>query len=99
MRALLHVDVVTAARALLAVPKRDRIALCDQLFDRAHAADKYRKRFGRYLRGYGSGSLASACWDKTLTPEPFLSDKEYAQCMSIIFDRVLSGFPTSRVRK
>ncbi len=99
MRALLHVDVVTAARALLAVPARDRVALCDQLFDRAHAADKYRKRFGRYLRGYGSGSLASACWDNNLMSEPFLSDKGYAQCMHVIFDRVLNGFPTSRARK
>ena len=64
MRALLHVDVVTAARALLAVPATERIALCEQLFDRAHAADKYRKRLGRYLQEYGSGSLASACWDR-----------------------------------
>ncbi|KAB7616069.1 hypothetical protein F9L33_04725 [Amylibacter sp. SFDW26] len=99
MRALLHVDVVTAARALLVVPDRERVALCDQLFDRAHAADKYRKRFGRYLRGYGSGSLASACWDRALMPEPFLSDKGYAKCMRLIFERVLRGFPTSRVRR
>ncbi len=99
MRALLHVDVVTAARVLLTVPCRKRGAVCDQLFDRAHAADKYRKRFGRYLHGYGSGSLASACWDWMLMPEPFLSNKDYAHCLSVIFDRVLLGFPTSRARR
>ncbi len=98
MRALLHVDVVTAARALLAVPAAERVMLCDQLFDRAHTADKYRKRFGQYLHGYGSGSLASACWDRVLMPEPFLSDKDYAQCMCLVFERVLRGFSPTHVR-
>jgi hypothetical protein len=91
MRALLHVDVVTAARALLSFPAAKRRAVCDRLFDTAQAADKYRKRYGRYHRQFGSGSLASACWNLDLNPEPFLSDREYAHCMKVVFERVLNG--------
>jgi len=98
MRALLHVDIVMAGRALLAVPEQDRVAVCEQLFERAHVADKYRKRFGRYLKGYGAGCLASACWGVPLMPEPFLSDRDYAQCLKVIFEQVLRGFPKCRVR-
>jgi hypothetical protein len=91
MRALLHVDVVTLARVLLSVEAEKRSETCDQLFDRAHAADKYRKRFGRIHMNYGRGDLASACWDEKKRSEPFLSDRDYAQCMRVILDRVLKG--------
>lgn len=91
MRAILHVDVVTLGRCLLAVDANGRVALCDQVFERAHAGDKYRKRLGKYHRAFGSGSLASACWNLPRKPEPFLSDKDYAHCLRVIFDRVLSG--------
>ena len=91
MRALLHVDVVTVARALLNLPTEDRKAACDALFDQAHAADKYRKRFSLCHPKFGTGSLASACWCMKLQAEPFLSDREYAKCLTIIFERVLKG--------
>jgi hypothetical protein len=98
MRALLHVDVVTAGRALLSLPTEDRIAACDALFDQAHAADKYRKRFGLCHPKFGTGSLASACWSLKLQSEPFLSDRAYAKCLTIIFERVLRG-PFNPMRK
>lgn len=98
MRALLHVDVVTAARALLILPKEDRRLVCDRLFDRAQAADKYRKRFGVYHRKFGTGSLASACWSLTQGSEPFLSDREYAHCLMVVFERVLNG-PVNQMHK
>ncbi len=91
MRALLHVDVVTLARVLLSVDCFERIKLCDHIFDRAQAADKYRKRFGKYHICYGTGSVASACQALAKAPEPFLSNREYAHCLKIIFQRVLIG--------
>lgn len=91
MRALLHVDVVTLGRSLLAVEAVKRAQLCDNIFDQAHAADKYRKRFGTYHRHWGSGSLASACWNLEKRAEPFLSDRDYAECLKIIYERVLHG--------
>jgi len=91
MRAVLHVDIVTLGRCLLAVDADKRVPLCNRVFDQAHAGDKYRKRFGKHHRCYGSGSLASACWGLPRKPEPFLSDKDYAHCLYIIFDRILCG--------
>jgi hypothetical protein len=99
MRAVLHGDVVTLARVLLGVKKARRSQLCSLVFDQAHAADKYRKRFGRYHKSYGSGSLASACWGKAKVPEPFLSDKDYAHCLKVIFDQILQGWGANRVHK
>jgi len=99
MRAILHGDVVALARVLLCVRREDRAALCDRIFDMAHAADKYRKKSGVYHKHLGSGHLASACHSLMQLPEPFLSDKDYADCMRIIFKRVLSGPVIDRVRK
>jgi len=91
MRAISHVDIVALGRCLLAVGHARRVKLCDDIFDMAHAADKYRKRFRVYHQHYGFGCLASACMDLPKRPEPFLSDRDYAHCMKIIFERVLSG--------
>jgi hypothetical protein len=99
MRALLHGDLVAMARVLLCVRYEDRAALCDRIFDKAHAADKYRKKFGVYHSHLGSGHLASACHGLMQFPEPFLSDRDYADCMRIIFERVLSGPVIDRVRR
>ncbi len=83
MRAISHVDIVTLGRCLLAVEAANRVRLCDEVFDIAHAADKYRKRFGIYHQRYGSGCLASVCMDIPKRPEPFLSDRDYAHCMKL----------------
>jgi hypothetical protein len=88
MRAILHADVVTLARCLLAVDVDERAQFCGMVFEMAHAGDKYRKRFGRWHHKFGSGTLASACWGLPRKLEPFLSDKDYADCMRIIFDRI-----------
>ncbi len=89
MRAVLHIDVVTLARCLLAVEAVMRVDLCDRVFDWAHAADKYGKRFGVYHLRFGFGNLASACMDLPKEPEPFLSNKEYAHCLKVVFERIL----------
>ena len=88
MRAILHTDVVTLARCLLAVEVDRRMPLCDKVFVMAHAGDKFRKRLGRYHHRFGAGTLASACWGLPRKPEPFLSNKDYADCMGVIFDRI-----------
>ncbi len=96
---MLHSDVVTLARVLLGVKREDRADLCDRIFDNAHAADKYRKRMGANHVALGSGHLASACHGLALLPEPFLSNKNYADCLRIIFERVLRGPIVNRVRR
>jgi hypothetical protein len=76
-----------------------RAAFCDWIFDTAHAADKYCKKFGVYNNHLGSGHYALACHGLVQFPEPFLSDREYVECMRIIFECVLSGTIIDRVRK
>ncbi len=95
----MHIDAVTVARVLLGVGQDERAVLCDRIFDQAHAADKYRKRFGRYHNELGNGQLASACHGLQLSPEPFLSNKNYADCLRIIFERVIDGPVASPLRK
>ncbi len=97
MRAVLHQDVVTLARVMLGVDQSQRMVFCDKIFDKAHAADKYRKRFGRYHVQYGAGSLASACHGEKRENEPFLSNRDYAQCLKVIFERVLCGSNPERM--
>jgi hypothetical protein len=41
----------------------------------------------------------SACHGFRLSPEPFLSNKNYADCLRIVFERVIRGAVVSRVRK
>jgi hypothetical protein len=91
MRAVLHVDIVTLGRVLLGTEPDKREHLCDCIFDRAHAADKYRKRFGVYHGQFGTGALASACLGLNRSVEPFLSDRDYVMCLRMIFDRILQG--------
>lgn len=91
MRAVLYLDIVTLGRCLLAVEAVKRATLCDKVFDMAHAADKYRKRFGRFHKLWGAGSLASACCELDKSVEPFLSDPEYAHCLMLVFERILAG--------
>ncbi len=100
MRAILHVDIVTLGRVLLTVEGCKRKRFCDDIFDQAQAADKYRKKFGKSHVRMGSGSLASACSGLDRMVEPFLSDPDYARCLRIIFDRILQGKTCfSHVRK
>jgi len=89
MRAILHVDIVTLGRVLLAIDGDKRKGFCDHIFDQAHAADKYRKKFGKAHARLGAGCLASACSGLPRKAEPFLSDLEYASCLRLVLDRIL----------
>jgi hypothetical protein len=45
------------ARGIAEVPAPDRAMACQAAFERAHVADKYRKRFGRLHPKWGNGSV------------------------------------------
>lgn len=53
-------DLYHAARAVLSVPPPQREACCDLLLWRAHVADKYIKRLGKFHPEWGNGSVRSA---------------------------------------
>jgi hypothetical protein len=50
----------------------------------ARAADRYRRRFGRWHPEFGDGSLASWAGRWPRPPEPALDDPEYAGCLRLI---------------
>ena len=45
------------ARGIASLPAPDRAFACQTAFERAHVADKYRKRFGRLHPTWGNGSV------------------------------------------
>ena len=86
MRRVLHGDLVQMGRMLLTCRTTEREATCRRAILQAHAADKYRKRFGRRHPGFGDGSLASWAMRFPRPPEPPLDDPDYAACLRLILD-------------
>ena len=95
MRSVCHSDLVHLGRMLLAQPPHRRPVICARAFYEAHAADKYRRVYGRAHPGFGDGSLASwasqhACPPEPRPPEPSLSDPDYAACLMLVLREVLT---------
>ena len=60
MRALAHVDISVAARALLCLPEAARENAIIRMVREAEAADHYRKRLDRAHPLWGNGTLEAA---------------------------------------
>lgn len=91
MRAVTHGDLIAVARVLLCVRAENRVEFCADLFEHAHIGDKIRKRLGRIERGYGDGSLGCLCYDLPQSPEPYISDAGFAECLNVVLRQVLRG--------
>lgn len=85
MRPVLHGDAVAAARALLLVPRADRLHAMHTYLARADAADRYRKRFGRAHPCWGNGALMAVVQGEGEPPEPPLDASEYCRCLAEVF--------------
>lgn len=81
MRAVMHGDVVAAARVLRALAPQDRPRAISRLIAEAEAGDRYRKRFGRAHPLFGTGALMSAAARHPRPPEPGLNDVDYLDCL------------------
>lgn len=97
MRPILHGDVSTAARALLAVAPGQRADLCRCLIGEAEAADGHMRRTGRLHPLWGNGSLMSAARRRFLADEPGFDDQGYCQCFEIVL-RALVAHRLSAMR-
>lgn len=84
MRPVLHGDVVSAARALLAVPEAGRAEFCAMLIRRAEMADKHCRQTGQVHLMWGNGSLMSAARAYSLPPEPGFDDDIYCSCVETV---------------
>lgn len=90
MRTITHGDVIAAARAIHDLPPEAQRRMVQRFLDRAHAADLFRKRFGRAHPFWGNGSLmAAATGEGRARPEPFLSDTPYLETLALVIETVL----------
>lgn len=97
MRPILHGDVSSAARALLAVPAASRPGLCTRLIREAEMADAHVRRTGRLHPLWGNGSLMSAARKRVLAAEPGFDDNAYCACFGQVLEAVIA-FRVSRRR-
>jgi hypothetical protein len=92
MRPVLHGDVSSAARALLAAPEILRAGLCRRLIREAEAAERYVRKTGQMHPIWGNGSLMAAARRRVLAAEPSFDDRDYCAC----FEEVLRALTEHR---
>ena len=93
MRPVMHGDLTSAARHLLALPASARQGICARLIAQADAADRYRKRFGRAHPLWGNGTLMAAARRIPLPKEPPLHDPDYADCLILVLSALAQRRP------
>jgi hypothetical protein len=90
VREFTHGDAVAAASALRVRPPETWEGWLVGYLDRAHAADRFRKRTGRVHPRWGNGSLMSAILcDMPVWPEPRLSDPAYAEALVAVLEALI----------
>lgn len=89
MRTITHGDVTAAARAVRDLPPAARRRAVQSLLERADAADRFRKRFGRAHPFWGNGSLMAVALAASGRGEPFLSDLDYLEAMAAVVEALL----------
>jgi hypothetical protein len=90
MLPVLHGDVVTAARVLLAAPRPERGRMLARMLEEADWADAFRRRTGRIHRLWGDGSLRAAAAARPRAAEPPLDDPDYCRCLLLVFEALLA---------
>lgn len=91
MRAVTHGDVVAAARAIRRMPRAARLGAVMGMLEKAHVADRFRKRFGRAHPLWGNGSLmAVALQSHCEQAEPFPSDSCQLDAMATVIEAILA---------
>lgn len=93
MRAVGLSDLDVAARALIALPRRDWGDVAHKLINDAHAADKWRKRHGVAHPAGGTGSLYAQA---ALRPRVATSQCSARYCAALAV--VLQALDTWRTR-
>jgi hypothetical protein len=86
MRQVMLGDLIAVASCILSAPQHQREGRIEDLFHRAHIADKVMKRLRRPHLAWGNGSLMTIANCNAPLAEPFLSDLEFVDA----FSRVLA---------
>lgn len=90
MRTITQIDVHFAARYLWNLPQMHWKSAIVKALGCAHAADNYRKRFGRLHPTWGNGTLAAAVASAgPLAAEKFLSDQRFLEATQEAIHQIL----------
>lgn len=90
MRTITQGDVSVAARAIRGLPPDVQRHAISLLLEAAHAADIFRKRFGRAHPLWGNGSLmAAAMVAGGGRQDPFASDLPHLEAMAAVIEAIL----------
>ena len=82
------VDILEAARVLIALPPAERARAFDAIIDDARAADAYRKRFGRWHPRLGNGGLGLAARARPMAAEGRVVDPAWCACLALCLTRL-----------
>lgn len=94
MKPVLPGDVISAARALRAVPPHRRAWLARRIVAEARAAAGYVAANGRSHPRYGTGTLMTAALKRAVRPEPMWDDPDFAQCLITVLEAVVDSVKT-----
>ncbi len=99
MRPLAPADLTVAARALIALPEAARAQTARRLVAEAEAADRYRRRTGRWHPLWGDGTLEAAARSRPLAPPPAWGERAHLSCLALVLEALLDGTaPAGRAR-
>ncbi|PSL20585.1 putative tail protein [Shimia abyssi] len=77
-------DIVAVARWLQTLPQGQRAQAVEDVIERASAAHKFFRRFGRSHPDWGNGSLYGAITMPGAGPEPSFSNVEYCRSTALV---------------
>ncbi|MCB2110663.1 MAG: hypothetical protein H6895_15065 [Defluviimonas sp.] len=87
MRTITSYDIGILARLAEGLAEPAARAMVRGYAERAHVADRFRKRFGRLHPFWGNGSLASAVLaERDAGPERFPSSPQHLAAMALVID-------------
>lgn len=99
MRPVLHGDAMAVARVLRNLPETVRGAKLKQLIALAEMADAHRQKTGLAHPLWGNGSLMGVVQRAVRGSEPPLEDREYCQCLALVFEQLAGLAPAPRSRR
>ena len=89
MRPVLSVDLICAARAVLAAPGTLQGSVAQALIAEADMADWYRETYGELHPRFGDGTLAAAARNAGMAEERTMCDSGFAAAMIVVLQTLM----------
>ena len=89
MRPVLTIDLVCAARTVLAAPGALQGSVAQALIAEAEMADWYRRTYGELHPTFGDGTLAAAARNAGMSEERTVCDSGFAAALIIVLQTLM----------